>query len=124
MENRQRFFILAATILTLGACAPEVVTEAPANEPPETEQTAEEIKSEEKEQVDFEEQIEEMISIEGMEEPITLNLYNPPEAMFLTYVPDDLLVEEASGGEGESHKFHANFGGNRLEDIYLQIYIF
>lgn len=73
---------------------------------------------------EFPSQIEEMIEIEAMEQPITLNLYNYVDAPFLTYVPSDMIAEEASGGEGDAYYFYANYEGQKLEDIYLQVYFF
>src|SRR5699024_12280422 len=72
--------------------------------------------------VEFDSQIEVTIEIESMEEPITLNLYNPEDAPFITYVPEDLLAEE--GNDNESHFFYANFGDEKVEDVYLQLYLF
>lgn len=119
MKNTARFFLFAALTLGLGACSTVDPVETPVTETPDTVQEADT-----KEVLEFEEQMEDMISLEGMEEPITLNLYNPQDALFLTYVPEDLLAEEMSGGEGEAYYFYANYGGEKLEDIYLQLMIF
>ncbi len=132
MVNRYRFILIAALTLLFASCSTADVTKAPDEMPDteqpaddqETEQPREEEKPEHEKEQSFEEQIKDTISLEGMEEPITLNLYDHPDALFLTYVPEDLLAEEASGGEGDSYFFYANYGGEKLEEIYLQIYIF
>lgn len=134
------YVLFVAAALGLAACSMEN-TPTPESETPdtETESVTETEKDEETDQgeggsedkpeqdtetMEFDEQKEEMIEIEGMEEPILLNLYNNEEAPFLTYVPEDLLAEEESVEEGQSYKFYANYEGERLENINLHIYIF
>lgn len=140
MSKWSKTLLLVALTLTLSACATDDGTETPDSETPDTEEEQvtenepeetppeedpeEPEENQEAEMPEFDEQIEDTISLEGMEEPITLNLYDNADAAFLTYVPEDLTAEEASGGEGEAYNFHANFVGERLEDIYLQIYMF
>lgn len=142
MKNYSKYVILFALAAGLTACA----TEAPDTSSPEEPDTEQEVdeqeletsedpgemedqeptvpEDEETDTIEFDEQIEETIEIEGMEEPITLNLYDNPDAPFLTYVPDDFVVEEVSGGEGESYVFYANYEGEKNEDINLEIYFF
>ncbi|QSX08049.1 hypothetical protein J0B03_09595 [Alkalibacter rhizosphaerae] len=65
-------------------------------------------------------QIEDTIELEGMEEPITLMLYEDKDASFRTYVPSDFLAEKVSDLE---HRFYANYV-NKVEDVYMQLYFF
>lgn len=136
MKKYSKYFILFALAAILAACTTND-PDTPAPEEPETEQevdkqdpeTPEEEEAtdpeeEETKTVEFDEQIEETIEIEGMENPITLNLYDKPDASFLTYVPNEFLTEEASGGEGESYIFYTNYEGEKNEDINLEIYFF
>lgn len=135
MKKHSKVFVLLALSLGLAACMSDEPT-TPDVETPDTEQEVDEQEPDNSEETDpdngemdpelveFDEQIEDTIEIEGMEEPITLNLYDNPDAIFLTYVPEDLLAEEGNEAEGESYKFHANFEGERLEDINLEVYLF
>ena len=136
MKKYSKYFILLALAAGLAACTTDD-PDTPAPEEPETEQEVDEQEletpeeeeatdpeEEETETVEFDEQIEETIEIEGMENPITLNLYNKPDAPFLTYVPDEFLAEEASGDEGESYIFYTNYEGEKNEEINLEIYFF
>lgn len=139
MNKKSRFILLAAMTMAIGACGTDEVVEPPTDtnteqetdnnqETPTNEVEEETDENEDPETVDkdlaFDEQIEDTIMLEGMEEPMTLNLYNPQDALFLTYVPEDLLAEEVSGGEGNAYYFYANYENEKLEDIYLQIYLF
>lgn len=67
--------------------------------------------------------IEETITIEGMDQPITLNFFDG-ERNFITYVPEDMLAEIVSLGEGYTYRFYANYLGNKNENAYLQFYFF
>lgn len=133
MKKYAKYFMLLLTMV-LFACTPEE-SETPAPEDPEMEQeienpTPESDTESQKEEVDenetaaFPNQIEETIEIEGMEEPLVLNLYENPDAEFLTYVPDDFVVEELDGVEGESYKFIVNYEGERNDAINVEIYLF
>lgn len=131
MRKLSKFFILITMAFAIGACGTNDVDGQPTD--PDSEQEVdneqEPPKNEtdntwENEEINFAEQMEDTIELEGMEEPILLNIYQPVDAPFVTYVPEDLLVEEVSGGEGDAYYFYANYGGNKLEDIYLQIYFF
>lgn len=134
MEKISRFVLLAAMTIAIGACGTNNEVETPTDTDTEQEVDNEQVPSDNEveetetdtnnEEVAFEERIEESIQLEGMEEPIVLNLYQPKDAPFLTYIPEDLLAEEVSGGEGDAHYFYANYEGNKLEEIYLQIYLF
>lgn len=142
MKNYSKYVILFALAAGLAACTTEG-PDTPAPEEPDTEQGVDEQEPEtpeapgemedpeatepgedETDTVEFDEQIEETIEIEGMEDSITLNLYDNPDAPFLTYVPADFVVEEVSGGEGESYIFYTNYEGEKNEDINLEIYFF
>ena len=142
MKKYTKFVVLLALATGLAACTTDD-PDTPTPEMPDTEQGVDEQEPEtpeepgemedeetvdqtedETETVEFDEQIEETIVLEGMEEPITLNLYDHPDAPFLTYVPDDFVVEEVSGGEGESYIFYTNYEGEKNEEINLEIYFF
>lgn len=137
MKKATGYLSILVLSMALVACTTDD-TPTPENETPPTEEeqnnqdettgenTSEEDVNENQENdqppVEFDSQIEDTIEIEGMEEPITLNLYNPEDAPFITYVPEDLLAEE--GNDNESHFFYANFGDEKVEDVYLQLYLF
>lgn len=67
--------------------------------------------------------IEDTIMLEGMEEPIKLNLFDSGRN-FITYVPDNMLAETVGSGEDKSYRFYANFNGKKNEDAYMQISFF
>jgi len=62
---------------------------------------------------------EETIVIEGMEEKITTYFYNGD--LFTTYVPEDLAVAYEDSDMGDIHWFYANYQGNKLENVFLQM---
>ena len=124
---------LFVSLIVFTACAP---TEQPA-EPP-AEQPAEESAEQPSEDPPDQEQpgqngdngtgsegtwivsFEESIMIEGMKEPITLNYFDG-DRNFITYVPEDMIAETVSSGEGDTYWFYANFGGTKNEDAYLNL---
>lgn len=137
MKKATGYLTILALSMALAACTTDD-TPTPENETPPTEEeqnnqdetndenTGEEETDDNREDeqptVEFDPQIEDTIEIEGREEPITLNLYEPEGAPFITYAPEDLLAEE--GSEEGSHFFYANFGDEKVEDVYLQLYLF
>jgi len=68
------------------------------------------------------ETIEETIALEGMEEPITLRLYEDEGLGFYTYVPEQLVAESSSSGEGDGFVAYAAFGGNEERRAALSIF--
>src|SRR5690625_1169979 len=126
MKNKVGIFMLSSMLLMVAACTTDEESpsdnEMPPQETPQTPGYGSENEEENTNEVAAE--IEDIIEIEGMEEPITLELYDKEGTPFLTYVPSDLLAEEASSGEGDAHWFYANYNDEKLEDIYLQIYLF
>ena len=126
MKKQTKFFILFALAFGLVACT----TDDTPTSNPETPDTEEEVGEpepntpEETDPVTFDDEIEDTIEIEGMEEPMVLKLYDHPDAPFLTYYPEDLLVEETSSGEGDAYTFYANYEGTKNEEVYLEIYFF
>lgn len=139
MSKWIKLLLFGAIIFNLAACTTTDTKES-VETPDQVEQPIDDVEESDSEQEDtqdtndvekdnkdipmFESQIEEIIEIEGMEEPIVLKLYDNPDALFLTYVPEDLLVEEVSGGEGESYKVYTNYEGVQRNDIFLEIMIF
>lgn len=69
-------------------------------------------------------QIEDAIVIEGMEEPIVLNLYEDDATSFATYYPTNFLAEKTSTSDGDIYWFYANYADVKIEDLYLQLYFF
>ncbi len=63
----------------------------------------------------WDESIETTIQIEGMDEPITLNLLETER--FITYVPENMSTTV----DGERVRVFAAFGGTPVEDAYLEI---
>ena len=51
------------------------------------------------------------IILEGMEEPFQFTLHHSQALGFSTYIVDDMVVEEASSGEGDGVIVFANFSG-------------
>src|SRR5699024_12719441 len=98
MKKATRYLSILVLSMALVACTTDE-TPIPENETPPTEEeqnnqdetmgenTSEEDVNENQENdqpaVEFDSQIEDTIEIEGMEEPITLNLYNPEDAPFI-----------------------------------------
>ncbi|QNK48763.1 hypothetical protein H7F28_26700 [Brevibacterium sp. PAMC23299] len=62
------------------------------------------------------------IILEGMEEPFQFTLHHSQALGFSTYIVDDMVVEEASSGEGDAMIVFANFAGDRNEDAKVQIF--
>jgi hypothetical protein len=62
------------------------------------------------------------IILEGMEEPFQFTLHHSQALGFSTYIVDDMVVEEASSGEGDAMSVFANFAGKRNEDAKVQIF--
>lgn len=126
MKKKSLLFMILVPFLAVAACTTDEEPTPDNDMPPQQEPQTPGYGSENNDEVvnDFEAQIQDTIEIEGMEEPMTLNLYNDEGAPFLTYVPADLLAEGASSGEGDAHWFYANYNDEKLEDIYLQIYLF
>ncbi|MDQ7862632.1 hypothetical protein RCO48_21225 [Peribacillus frigoritolerans] len=62
------------------------------------------------------------IILEGMEEPFQFTLHHSQALGFSTYIVDDMVVEEASSGEGDGMIVFANFAGKRNEDAKVQIF--
>jgi hypothetical protein len=64
----------------------------------------------------------ETIVIEGMEQRIRVLPYHAPVEFpknFSTVVPEDMVVDYASSGEGDAVRFEAAFGGVRRPDALL-----
>ncbi|HET7274480.1 MAG TPA: hypothetical protein VFI91_04845 [Longimicrobiaceae bacterium] len=77
--------------------------------------------------VDRPETMEGTIGIEGMEEPMTYMLYTTRPGFgipFSTYVPEDMVSQETSSGEGDAVRFVANFGGQLSENAFMNVYFF
>ncbi|MCY9002679.1 lipoprotein [Peribacillus frigoritolerans] len=62
------------------------------------------------------------IILEGMEEPFQFTLHHSQALGFSTYIVDEMVVEEASSGEGDAMIVFANFAGKRNEDAKVQIF--
>lgn len=112
---------LLPSLFILGTCARDETATPPADSPSAP---IEEPADEEAVQQKFAPEIIDTIEIEGMEEEITLNLFEPDAEPFLIYMPVEFVAEEAITEEGYSVKFHTNYGGEKREDVYLQIFLF
>lgn len=112
------FIILLVALLGLTACT---VTEVPTdqgNQEQNSQENSNDVKT-----VVWAESLEETIMIEGMEEPIALTLFDGG-GNFVTYIPEDFLAESVGSGEGDSYRFYAGYGGNKVEDVYFQVFLF
>lgn len=72
--------------------------------------------------ITWEESIEGTIELEGMEEPITLHLFEGDS--FVTYVPEDLTAELETSDRADNYWFFANYGEVKNEDVYLKLSLF
>ncbi|MFJ7306160.1 LptM family lipoprotein [Peribacillus frigoritolerans] len=63
-----------------------------------------------------------IIILEGMEESFQFTLHHSQALGFSTYIVDDMVVEEASSGEGDAMIVFANFAGKRNGDAKVQIF--
>lgn len=63
-----------------------------------------------------------VISLEGMDEEFTFNLYEEKGLDFSTYIIEDMIAESVSTGEGDALIVYANFGGNKNEDAALSFF--
>ena len=64
------------------------------------------------------------IQLEGNWEPLTAKLFKPhSDVPFSVYVPEDMLFEQASSGEGEGFYFYTNFGGKRNQDAFMLVFM-
>lgn len=64
------------------------------------------------------------ILIEGMKEDITLYLLDGRANGFITYIPENFIVEAVSSGEGDAYNIFSNFGGVKREDVYIRFFFF
>lgn len=67
------------------------------------------------------------ILIEGMEEPVTLLKFDAPDdwpLQFSTWYPDSWLAETESTEEGQRVRFVANYGGNRNDDVFFEVFVY
>jgi hypothetical protein len=65
------------------------------------------------------------IRLEGTYQRFTARLAQsdaPPR--FSTYVPEDMLYEPSSSGEGDGHFFYTNFAGRKNEQAYMLIFVY
>ncbi len=115
--------ILVVGLIVVGGLVGCGISETPKVDTPQ-QQEEPKIDDEKVEEKQFPQAKDDTIMIEGMEETITLNLLDGSGKNFITYVPEDLLVETVSAGEGDAYWFYANFGGNKREDVYLQLFFF
>lgn len=77
--------------------------------------------------VDLPEAKQDTILLEGMPEPITLELYRTPATFdlpFNTYHPADLMPETIQPAEGQTIRFVANFGGVRTEEAFVEFFVY
>lgn len=132
MKSKKYLMLFVAAGLV--ACASDE-PKTPVTQTPDTEQETEkpdtdnqedtsDSELDENELAEFPEQIEETIEIEGMEETIVMERYHNSEAQFLTYVPEDFVIEEQDSVEGESYQFIVNYDGERNDDINLEVFLF
>ena len=103
--------ILVIAIVGMSACT--------ANEAP-IDQEKEEPELPEEPSKTWDPTIEDTIEIEGEEEPITLKYFEGKNE-FITYVPEDLLVDPVEYTAGEPYKFYANFEGKKNDEVNLQL---
>jgi hypothetical protein len=68
------------------------------------------------------------IRIAGKEREFTFTLFDSSEIFFplpfTTYVPQDIVTESASSGEGDAVLFIASFDGKRNDDATVHVYVY
>ncbi|HJQ67859.1 MAG TPA: hypothetical protein VKA70_02740 [Blastocatellia bacterium] len=68
------------------------------------------------------------IGLEGAQQRFTFKLFDSSKASlplpFTTYVPQDMLAETASSGEGDAVTFISNFDGERNDNAFLSVYFY
>lgn len=62
------------------------------------------------------------IQIEGMDESVTLKLFD--HSQYVTYHPVEMIAEPDDSGEGDSVRFIANFGGQRNDDAFVHFFLY
>ncbi len=64
------------------------------------------------------------IQLEGNWERFSARLVQPTTSIpYSTYLPPDMVFEQASADEGEGHYFYANFGGRRNDAAFMLVFI-
>ena len=68
------------------------------------------------------------IGLEGAQQTFTFKLFDASKISwpipFTTYVPQDMLAETNSSGEGDAVTFTANFDGKRNDNAFLSVYFY
>ncbi|HET6568192.1 MAG TPA: hypothetical protein VFG50_09520 [Rhodothermales bacterium] len=67
------------------------------------------------------------ILLEGMPEPVQLQLFRTPDSFalpFYTYHPSDMVGQLIDAGVGNTVRFTANFGGRLTDNATLEIYVY
>ena len=130
MKKRKYFMILVGLILAMAVygCSPrspepevtpEETTGAESVESSIEPKASEEPVEEPSEQEELAETIETTFLIEGMEEQITLRLFQDHEMPFYTYYPEDMTAETISGQESKSVRFVTNYGGIQNPEAFV-----
>jgi hypothetical protein len=61
---------------------------------------------------------------EGVFQKFTARLVEPnSDLRFSTYVPADMIFEQASAGEGEGFFFYSNFAGKRNDNAFVLLFV-
>ena len=126
--------ITIITVLALTGCGPSN-TGVPAvdepEEPPAPTVPADEIEEEEtpapvdeQKEDELPETLETVILIEGMEEAMTLTLFQHDDLPFHTYYPEDMLYEEWIYDTEKGVRFFANFGGTINKNAYVEVKLY
>jgi len=121
----KRILLYLSTLLLifiLIACTPKKIPTENENSNPNQEETQKEEETPVEPPIAWDKVIQESIELEGMKEPLALNLYEGFN--FKTYVPEDFLVESLSSGEGDGYWFYANYENKKVEDVYLHLFFF
>jgi hypothetical protein len=77
-----------------------------------------------KDPLELPESIDTTFLIEGMEEAVTLNLFQDEVLPFYTYYPDDMIAETVSAPDVEGVRFFANYGGIQNRNAYVSIMVY
>lgn len=134
MKGKMILLAVLITMLALSGCGlntngvPEIEApeepasqEVPADESDQAEMPA---PLDEQNTEELPETLETIILIEGMEEAMTLKLFQHKELPFYTYYPEDMLYEEWVYDNEKGVRFFANFGGTINKNAYVEIKLF
>lgn len=114
MNTTTHVLFCAGIVLLIGCTQPEKKAEP---SPQDTNAPTVEVPSRPQQEEGF-------LLLEGMKEPVTLNLFRTPEKFplsFSTYIPEDMQAETVSSGDEMVVRIVSAFGGKKNPEARIQI---